>query len=199
MQDALLPALTSNIAGLMEAGDSFVERTGNRHGGMAVSPYNIYPVADGWVAILCVRTKHWLDLCRLMGREDLASNPVLTTPAGRVEMMDVVDAAVTQWTSRLTKNDIVHALQQADIPAAPVRSLTEVIHDPVIRESGMLVDLGEGNRASTVFGSPVHMLDSPAPVRGPAPLLGEDTEDVLRQFLGLTDSELGELRQQNVI
>jgi formyl-CoA transferase len=199
MQDALLPALTSNIAGLMEAGDSFVERTGNRHGGMAVSPYNIYPAADGWVAILCVRTKHWLDLCRLMGREDLASDPVLATPAGRVEMMDVVDAAVTQWTARLTKNEIVHALQQADIPAAPVRSLTEVIQDPVIRESGMLVDLGEGNRASTVFGSPVRMLDSPVPARGPAPLLGEDTEDVLRRFLGLTDSEFGELRQQNVI
>ena len=123
MQDAIVPTLTSNFAGLLESEGEFPERTGNRHGGLSICPYNIYPAASGWVAILCLRPKHWSDLCRVMDRSDLAADPLLATPAGRVQKMGEVDAAVTAWTSQLDKDEVFRLLQQADIPAAPVRSL----------------------------------------------------------------------------
>ena len=199
MQDAIVPTLTSNIAGMLEADGEFPERTGNRHGGLAVCPYNIYPVTDGWLAILCLRPKHWADLCRVMGRDDLASDPALATPAGRVLKMDDVDAAVTAWTTGLDKANAFRLLQEADVPAAPVRSLHEVIHDPVLRDRGMIREIGDGDRACTVLGSPLQMGSSPVPPTAPAPLLGEDTEEVLRTWLDLSNADVERLREDSVV
>lgn len=81
MQDAIVPTLTSNLAGLLESSGKFPERTGNRHGGLAVCPHDVHPARDGWLAILCLRPGHWLELCRLMNRTDLAEDPSLSTPA----------------------------------------------------------------------------------------------------------------------
>jgi crotonobetainyl-CoA:carnitine CoA-transferase CaiB-like acyl-CoA transferase len=199
MQDAIVPTLTSNLAGLLEADGDFPERTGNRHGGLAVCPYNVYPVEDGWLAILCLRPKHWLDLCRLMDRPDLAEDPLLATPAGRVQKMDDVDAAVAAWTARHDKDTAFRLLQEADIPAAPVRSLREVLHDPVLRDRGMIAEIGEGSRAATVLGSPLQMGTSAVPAATPAPLLGEDTAAVLSERLGLTEADLARLTEDGVI
>ena len=199
MQDAIVPTLTSNIAGFLEADGDFPERAGNRHGGLAVCPYNIYPVTDGWLAILCLRPKHWTDLCNVMGRKDLAEDPAFATPAGRVLKMDDVDAAVSAWTAGLTKDQAFRLLQDADVPAAPVRSLSEVIYDPVLRDRGMIAEIGDGDRACTVLGSPLQMGDSPTLPVSPAPLLGENTDDVLRRVLDLSHSEIQQLRDDNVI
>lgn len=199
MQDAILPTLTSNIAGLLEAEGDFPERTGNRHGGLAVCPYNIYPVVDGWMAILCLRPRHWTDLCRLMGRHDLAADPALATPAGRVLKMDDIDAAVSSWTSGLAGDVAFRMLQEADIPAAPVRSLRDVLEDPVLVDRGMLRSVGDGDRASTVLGSPLQMGESPFPEPTPAPRLGEDTDAVLRDVLGLGPEEIARLHDSGVV
>jgi crotonobetainyl-CoA:carnitine CoA-transferase CaiB-like acyl-CoA transferase len=199
MQDAIVPTLTSNLAGLLESDGEFPERTGNRHGGLSICPYNIYPAADGWVAILCLRPKHWFDLCRVMDRPDLAADQLLATPAGRVQKMDEVDAAVTAWTSQHGQAEVFHRLQQADIPAAPVRHLREVLHDPVLRDRGLLADIGEGDRACTILGSPLQLPDSPVPPTWPAPLLGEHSAQVLRDRLHLTDDEIAELSAGGVI
>jgi formyl-CoA transferase len=199
MQDAIVPTLTSNFAGLLEADGEFPERTGNRHGGLSICPYNIYPAADGWLAILCLRPRHWTDLCALMDRADLATDPVLATPAGRVGKMDEVDAAVAAWTSALGKDTAFRLLQQADIPAAPVRSLREVLHDPVLRDRGMLAGVGDGDRAATILGSPLRLAGSATPETWPAPLLGEHTAEVLRDRLGLSDGEIERLTADGVI
>jgi formyl-CoA transferase len=199
MQDAIVPSLTSNIAGMLEADGDFPERTGNRHGGLAVCPYNIYPATDGWVAILCLRATHWSDLCRVMGRPDLAADPGLSTPSGRVDRMDDVDAAVAAWSGGLDKHTAFELLQKADIPASPVRSLSEVFHDPVLRDRGMITDIGTGDRACTVFGSPLQMGDSPVPIPAPAPVLGEHTDDVLRTWLTLPAAAIEQLRDDGVI
>ena len=199
MQDAIVPTLTSNFAGLLESEGEFPERTGNRHGGLSICPYNIYPAASGWVAILCLRPKHWSDLCRVMDRSDLAADPLLATPAGRVQKMGEVDAAVTAWTSQLDKDEVFRLLQQADIPAAPVRRLSEVLHDPVLRDRGMLAVTGDGARACTILGSPLHLMDSPEPETWPAPLLGEHTAEVLHDRLSLSDEQLQRLAADEVI
>jgi formyl-CoA transferase len=184
---------------MLEADGDLPERTGNRHGGLAVCPYNIYPATDGWVAILCLRATHWSDLCRVMGRPDLAADPGLSTPSGRVDRMDDVDAAVAAWSGGLDKHTAFELLQKADIPASPVRSLSEVFHDAVLRDRGMITDIGTGDRACTVFGSPLQMGDSPVPIPAPAPVLGEHTDDVLRTWLNLPTAAIEQLRDDGVI
>lgn len=116
---------------------------------------------------------------------------------GRSE--DEVDAAVTAWTSQLDKDEAFRLLQQADIPSAPVRSLSEVLHDPVLRDRGMLAEIGAGDRAGTVLGSPLHLAAPPVPPTWPAPLLGEHTAEVLRDRLNLPDEDINQLTADEVI
>lgn len=199
MQDAVLPGLTSNIAGVLEGDADHPERTGNRHGGLGVAPYNIYSAQDGWFAILCLRTRHWSSLAALMGRPDLRDDPVLATPAGRVEAMDRIDTAIAEWTSGHARDDLFRLAQDADIPSAPVRSLREVIADPHLRERGMLREVGQGDRRATVLGTPLR-LPASAPVEvEPAPRLGEHSQQVLTTLLGLDDEEVEQLRDDGVV
>ena len=82
LQDAVIPALASNIAGWLTDPEHAPERTGNRHGGMRESPYNVYRTADGWVAILAISEPHWRSVAELIGREDLRDDPELADPLG---------------------------------------------------------------------------------------------------------------------
>ncbi|MDF5753437.1 CoA transferase [Spongiactinospora sp. TRM90649] len=200
MQDAVIPSLTSSIAGYLDSGGTLPERTGNRHGGLAVCPYNVYPTADGWVAILCMADGHWQALCRLMDREDLAGDPAFASPPARVAQMDKLDEIVAMWTVDLARDDVVDRLQAAGVPCAAVLSLSDVMSGPLVGVDGMIRPVSDAEgRPSYVFGSPLRLAASAAVPAEAAPVLGEHTEDVLGQRLGLDAAEVRQLRDENVV
>ncbi|GAA1559554.1 hypothetical protein GCM10009804_15500 [Kribbella hippodromi] len=200
MQDAVIPSLTSNIAGYLDSGGTLPERTGNRHGGLAVAPYNVYPAADGWVAILCMTNGHWQSLCALMDRHDLAADPAFASPAARVARIDKLDDIVTGWAETLARDEVVAKLQQAGVPCAPVLALSDVMSGPLVGPESMIRPVKDAHGAeSYVFGSPLHLTDSEPVPSTTAPALGEHTDDVLTRTLGLTGAELATLRAENVI
>ena len=76
MHDTVYPMLASSLGGLHNHPDrELPERTGNRHTGMAVAPYNLYPASDGWLAIICMSERHWRGLATAMGRPELIDDP----------------------------------------------------------------------------------------------------------------------------
>ncbi len=200
MQDAVIPSLTSSIAGHLDSGGTLPERTGNRHGGLAVCPYNVYPAADGWVAILCMADRQWQALCRLMERPDLADDPGLASPPARVSRMDEVDDVVAKWTADLARDDLVARLQEAEVPCAPVLSLSDVMSGPLVADDGMIRPVGDPDgRRTYVLGSPLR-LGASAPVPPtPAPALGADTEELLGRKLGLSADDVRKLRDEKVV
>lgn len=200
MQDALLPYLTSNISGYLTAGPSHPARTGNQHGSLSVSPYNVYPAADGFVAILCASDRHWRRICELMGQSELADAPRFARMTSRAEHNDEVDILVTAWTRGQRRVDIVSALMAAGIPVAPVMTVPEVLQDENLVARGMIQQLEDPVLGSILaYGSPVS-LSASAPVRPtPAPRLGENSDELLRVHLGLSDDEIRDLRANNVI
>ena len=82
MEEAVYPTLASNL-GMQYDSESPIARTGNRHGGLAISPYNVYPTKDGYIALACVVENHWPQLLEAMGREDLKDDPRFATNAQR--------------------------------------------------------------------------------------------------------------------
>jgi formyl-CoA transferase len=141
MLDAVYPTLCSNL-GLAMGGDDLPARTGNRHGGLSLCPYNVYPAADGFVAILCNSNAQWLKLLQVIGREhDLGADPRLTEMPGRVQLMDYVDAEIGKETSKRLRADLFAALNAAGAPCGAVRTLKEVMADPHLRERGMIFDV----------------------------------------------------------
>ncbi len=200
MQDAVIPSLTSSIAGHLDSGGTLPERTGNRHGGLAVCPYNVYPTSDGWAAILCMTDLHWRSLCKLMGRDDLADDPAYASPPARVAQMDELDGIVATWTGAGTRDDIVTDLQAAGVPCAPVLTLSDVLSGPLVGADGMIRPVQDRQgRLSYVFGSPLNLTDSPPLPAAAAPALGADAEQVLAQQLGMAAAEIQQLRDEHVV
>ncbi|MBV9577919.1 MAG: CoA transferase [Chloroflexi bacterium] len=200
MQDALLPALTSNLSALIDSEGALPERTGNRHGGLALCPYNTYPARDGWVAIFCATDRQWLTLCDVLQRPDLRDDPNLATNPGRAKRMAELDAVVGDWTGQRTRQQCLERLGQAGIPAAPVLALREVLQDEQIAASGMLRTIEHPRRGKMrVFSSPLNLPDSPIPELEPAPGLGEHTRAILADRLGLSEADLDALDAEGVI
>lgn len=198
LQDAILPSLTSNIAGLLSPGTATHERSGNRHGGMSVAPYNSYPTADGWVTVLCPTDKHWRRLCSVMD-DPATEDPRFATMPGRCDDMDEVDAIVARWTSTRAKDDIAAALKGLKIPCAPVVTLPELLEDPHVQERGVLRTVTDEQGSFMTLGSPLFLSDSPMvePTRSGG--LGEHTDQVLTEELGMSVDDIAKLRDAGVV
>lgn len=197
LQDAIIPALTSNIAGQLSNANS-PERTGNRHGSMAVAPYNAYPTADGWVTLLCPTDAHWQRLCAQM--DDPATADLrFATMAGRCEHMDDLNAVVERWTRTLTKEHLTRRLTDLKIPCAPVVTLPELIEDPHVRERGVLRTVTDDQGSFMTLGSPLFLSDSPIVEPTRPGELGADTDEVLAAELGMSADDIAKLRDAGVI
>ena len=141
MLEAVYPSMASNI-GMMHGERSDIPlRTGNRHGGLSLCPYNVYPAADGFIAIICNDDKHWRALVKAMKRPDLADDPRYAANRDRVANMDDVDALVGAYTQQFEKTELTQRLQASRVPCAPVRELPEVMQDPVLLDRGALVEV----------------------------------------------------------
>src|SRR5579883_1791977 len=200
MQEAVYATLSSNLGLLYGRGPEAATRTGNRHGGLAESPYNVYPSSDGWLAIICVGEAHWRALVGVMGRPELADDPRLANLDSRVAHMDLVDEIIGGWTRARTKQALFDALIAAHVPCAPVRTLEEVVNDPHMHERGALqwTDHPELGRI-VVQRSPLRFEGTPFPALEPSRTLGADNSKIYGEWLGLSQSDLAELAKTGVI
>jgi crotonobetainyl-CoA:carnitine CoA-transferase CaiB-like acyl-CoA transferase len=200
MQEAVYASLSSNL-GLYYGSDGATPvRTGNRHGGLAESPYNVYPTSDGYIAIICVGETHWKSLVRAMERPDLDDDMRFATLKDRVANMDAVDAIVGSFTSRFDKQSLFEILLRNRVPCAPVRDLDEVVNDPHMHARGALhwiehPDLGR----IPVPGSPMRYQDSAARAIVASRRLGEDNRAVYTDWLGIAPAELAALQAEGVV
>jgi crotonobetainyl-CoA:carnitine CoA-transferase CaiB-like acyl-CoA transferase len=197
LQDAILPSLTSNIAGMITSGGLMPERTGNRHGGLSVVPYNAYRTTDGWATILCPTEGHWQRLCDVMG-DPAARQPRFATMSSRCAHHEEVDVIVERWTSVRSKNEVATALSAANIVNAPVVGLAELVDDPHVARRGVLRRMSDERGSWMTLGSPLFLSDSPMvePSR-PGPI-GADTDDILRE-MGMDDTEIEALHASGAL
>ena len=180
LQDAVIPALASNISGWLTDPEHAPERTGNHHGGMREAPYNVYRTSDGWVAILAISEPHWRSVCELTGREDLRDDPDLATSPGRVARIAEIDEVVGAWTAPLTSEEAAAALQAAGVPASPVRTVAQLVAEELERPAPMIQHRSGADGAdSYTLASPVRLANHPSRPAGPVPSLGEHTSAVL--------------------
>ncbi len=200
MLDSVYAALASNLGMCFGQGWQEAPRTGNRHGGLAESPYNVYPTRDGYIAIICVGEQHWKNLLDAMARQDLKDDPRFVSLQTRVDHMDVVDALVSDFTKQQTKQDLFALLMKHRVPCAPVRTLMEVVNDPHLRQRGMLqwIDHPELGRI-VVQASPIRFDGAPVLPHAPSRKLGADNEGVLGGWLGLPPEEIARLAREGVI
>ncbi len=171
-------------------------RTGNEH--PIAAPYGLYRAADGEVAIAPSTDDVVRRLFRALGIEPMLDRPEFSGYAQRLLHRDAVNALVAERIRERTVDHWIEHLNQAGVPCGRVADLKAVFSDPQVLAQEMLLEVEHPGRGPVrMTGFPVKLSATPCRVRRPAPELGADTEEVLRE-LGL-ENEIPRLRAQRVI
>jgi crotonobetainyl-CoA:carnitine CoA-transferase CaiB-like acyl-CoA transferase len=148
------------------------------------TPFDVYRTADGHCAIAAPTEAHWIPLCQIMGRPDLANDPRLTTIKTRAEHREIVDTAVGQWAAARTTAEIISVLG-GRVPVGPVLGPKDWVDDPHVAAREMLVTVEHQHHRPTIeVACPIKFSATPAGVHSPAPVLNQHG-DALRAELGL--------------
>src|SRR5258706_1483716 len=140
----------------------------------------------------------WPAVCKVIGEDDWIEDEAYATPAARLLHLKPIFARIEQWTMTKTKFEAMEILNQYDIPCGPILSMKEIAEDVSLRETGTIVEVDHPTRGKHLtVGNPIKMSDSPTVVTR-APLLGEHTEEVLKE-LGYSADDVALLREERVI
>ena len=156
-------------------------RTGNSN--PLFPGYGFYEAKDGHVATAIQGVNIWPRFCIAIDRPELAERPEFTSQAGQDRWGAAVSAALIPWCLEHTRAEVVERLVAFGVPAAPVNTLADVIHEPPLADRGMLVEVDDPRRGRiTITGSPLHLSETPGRVRRAAPAPGQDSRDVIAEL-----------------
>jgi len=200
MMESVYPTLASSLGLYYGSGGGAAPRTGNRHTGMSLSPYNVYPSSDGYIAIITNNETHWRNLVAALECPALQEDPRFATVPDRCANMDALDAALGEITKRSTKAELFDRLIARRVPCAPVRTLQEVVDDPHLHARGSLQRIDHPEYGSIVVPtSPLRFGGAERTVYRPSPALGADTRAVLAEKLNLDAAAVDALAGDHVI
>lgn len=145
------------------------------------------------------QTQAWAKICDVIGAPDWKSDPEFATAEARLPRLTEVFARIEEWTKTKTKFEVTEICGQLDIPVGPVMSMKDLAADPDLRETQSIVEVEHPERGTYLsVGNPIRLSESPTDVTR-APLLGEHTEEVLRDVLNIDTPEISALRKSGAI
>ena len=141
----------------------------------------------------------WKRICDVIGRPEWKDDPDFATPSQRLPRLGKVFEAIENWTKTKTKYEVMEICNPLDIPVGPILSIKELSEQPSLRDTGTVVEVDHPERGTYLtVGNPVKLSDSPAEVRR-APLLGEHTEEILREVVGFNEEEIISAREAGAV
>ncbi|SDH31477.1 Crotonobetainyl-CoA:carnitine CoA-transferase CaiB [Pseudomonas benzenivorans] len=173
-------------------------RLGNAHPNIV--PYQDFPTADGDFILTVGNDGQFRKFCEVAGLTALADDPRFATNQARVAHRAELIPLLRQATVFKTTAEWVATLERAGVPCGPINDLQQVFADPQVQARGLRVELPHplGGTVPQVA-SPIRLSATPVQYRNAPPLLGEHTEQVLQQWLGLNLERIAELRQAGVL
>ena len=204
MQDAMISFMRIAFAA-QNMSNAPAKRTANQSIFAGTAPSEVYRCkGDGpndycYVYTTRAGSKHWQNLLRLMGREDLMDDPRFITPQMRAQNAGEVDALVAAWALQYDKHELMRMLGEAQVPASAVFDTTELSSDPHLLARGTFVTVKHPERGEVKMpGNMIKLSDTQVEIRSP-PLLGADNDRIYGDLLGLSAAEIAQLRQAKAI
>lgn len=172
-------------------------------GGIATAaPSNAYPTADGkWILIGANSEKLFSKLAALMRRPELVAEPRFAGNRARVANAAVLDGLIGDWTRQHTADELILALNEADIPNSKAYDAADCAGDPQYRARGMVREVADPLLGMNILhpGVVPHMPDAPGAVRWPGPAIGQHNAEVFGELLGMSHADLAALQAAGVI
>ena len=178
-------------------------RIGNRHEYFA--PHGCFPCKgnDEWVVLAIRNDDEWKSLCSLLGQNNLAQDNRFKDPLSRHSNQDYVDPLIREWTLQYKQTQVMEILQNNGIPCGAVLNALGMLSDPNFRARGFFErvdhtpETGLGTREYVSRGW--RLGSSDVTIRGQAPQIGEANDYVLRDMLGLEETDISSLDKQEAI
>lgn len=165
-------------------------------------PYQAFETKDGFIIMAANNDAQFVKFCELVGREDLLKDQRFSTNADRVRNREIVVPVVAGILRQKPSAFWVEELPKIAVTCGPINTLDQVFADPHVLEREMMISMPHpkaGGASVNLIGSPIAMSKTPVNYQLPPPVLGEHTDQVLEEILGLNDTERESLRDQGVI
>jgi formyl-CoA transferase len=199
-----LSLLECGVAALVNAATAYLVggeiqgRWGSAHPSLV--PYQAFRARDGYFMVGAGNERLWEAFCRVLGVPELAADPRYDGNAKRVERRTELVALIEDRLAARGRDEWVAAFAAAGLPAGPINDIGQVFADPQVLARGMAVELEHPTAGRIRLpGVPVKFGVTPAAIQGPPPRLGEHTDQVLTDVLGLAAPAIAALRAAGVV
>ncbi|MCH6483341.1 CoA transferase [Pseudoxanthomonas sp. LH2527] len=190
-------AMLANLGSHYLVGGEVPPRQGNAHANIV--PYQVFAVADGHIVVAVGNDRQFARLCDVIGLPALAQDARYATNAARVRHRDVLVPLLQAAFRQRQRQAWLQALEDAGIPCGPVNDLADVFADPQVQARGMVAGLPHPLAdAVPLVNSPIRLSATPVAHRHAPPLLGQHTNEVLRE-VGYDDDGIAALRGSGAI
>jgi crotonobetainyl-CoA:carnitine CoA-transferase CaiB-like acyl-CoA transferase len=196
--------LEAQVACLVNAGSNYLiggqipGRYGNAH--PSIVPYQSFKTADGYLVVGVASETIWKRFCFAIGRADLIDHPRFVKNAERVAHRDELLKMLGEIFSSRDSKTWSQILQEAEVPCAPVQTVDQVFNDPQVSHRDMLAEMEHPSAGKIkMAGIPVKFSATPATLRLPPPRLGEHTQNVLEDWLGMNEQEIAVLGEKGIV
>jgi formyl-CoA transferase len=199
MQEAMIYYMRTAISTRSNWG----KRPAARNGSGSSAPMNIYPCSpfgpNDYISIVAVTPRMHESLCETIGRRDLLADRPFKTGAEYRQNDDALKKAITDWSSKRDKYAAMATLAEAGVPVSAVLDTRDLFNDPHLKARGYIHEIDHPAHGKVpLMGWAPRMSESQVPI-AVAPLLGEHTDSVLQEELGLTQAELADLHTSKIV
>jgi len=179
---------------------TYAGRETSRLGQRLLGPWFMLDCADGKIFVLCVEEHQWKNLVELMGNPEWAQMEIFKDRLARGENQDALKALMSEWASTWKVQELFREGQKRRIPFAAVNRMSDLYSDPHLRERGFFVKQTQPEAGTyEVPGAPFQSDSTPWSLRRPAPRLGEHSEEVFCNQLGVPRDQLARLKQRHIL
>ncbi len=170
---------------------------GNRHS--SIVPFEPFETVDGEIMIAAGNDTLWTKLCEVMERRDLADHESFKTNLLRNTNYDILRPMIAEAIKTKTTYEWQEILDRVGVPNGPINTVDKVLQDPQVIAREMIVEIEHPVAGKLKMpGVPVKLSETPGSIRRPAPLLGQHTEEILKEILGFTNEKIDELMKENI-
>ena len=196
--------LDTHVAWLANQGMNYLAtgenppRLGNQHPNIV--PYQVFPTADGYMVLSIGNDPTFKRFCEAFDLAHLLDDPRFATNPARVENRQFVTDTLTPTMRARPTREWVEKLEALKIGCGPINTLKDVFADPHVIARGMVIEMAHTSGVPVqVIANPVRLSETPADYRTAPPVLGQHTEEILRDLLGMSASEFNALKAKGIV